>query len=60
MASHTTDWFPGRVTKPYRDNYDQVNWKTNTQAIEIYLKKTNQHISKRGDTHVRRSHTHPR
>jgi hypothetical protein len=21
MSSHTTDWFPGRVTKEYRENY---------------------------------------
>ena len=22
--SHTTDWFPGRVTKTYRDNYESI------------------------------------
>jgi hypothetical protein len=23
MASHKTDWFPGRVTRTYRKNYSQ-------------------------------------
>lgn len=26
MASHTTDWFPGRVSKSYRANYDRMKW----------------------------------
>ncbi|KKL94556.1 hypothetical protein LCGC14_1863510 [marine sediment metagenome] len=26
-ASHTTDWYPGRVSKDYKDNYEEVIWE---------------------------------
>jgi len=24
MASHVTDWFPGRVSRQYTENYDKI------------------------------------
>ena len=27
MSSHNTDWFPGRVSDTYRENYDLMDWR---------------------------------
>lgn len=30
MNSHVTDWFPGRISKEYKANYDMIRWKKPT------------------------------
>ncbi len=38
MASHVSDWHPGRVSQEYRDNYEQIQgfpkWDTSNDAVD--------------------------
>lgn len=40
MGSHTTDWHPGKVSRQYRDNYDDIfrGETDDNKQVEMALK----------------------
>ena len=47
MPSHTTDWFPGRVSKAYKDNYPRSMGKVTDDEKE---ESTEEEIPETGET----------
>ena len=33
MSECKTGWFPGRISKPYRDHFDDIKWEATEKGI---------------------------